>query len=350
MVLLTDGWSQWAAAAAAADPLIAIAPPAIAPTRLAHIASSLFPESIGTPSQAIRAAKRGRILIDDNTASHAALVHEGSVLTLLPAAASSSAAAAADSEAHAEAVRFAASCVRAGLRVLYEDDGFAVVYKPAGVHTKPWGGMRAARTLEAALPAVLAAPTGRADVLCAPTAVHRLDCRVAGCLVVAKASGAAAFLSEEFRERRVAKLYRGLCVGRPGDLAEGEAMDVTSPIDGRAASTRLRVRRSVPHVQAGALTLVDLEPRTGRRHQLRRHCLALGAPLLGDDLYATPAATAAVKSRAGLFLQSVEVKLRHPDGSERWVEVKADEAPKFQRVVERSLHGFEFARKEVGSI
>ena len=344
MVLLVDGWSQWAAAAAAADPLIAVAPPALAPTRLAKIASSLFPDSIGTPSQAIRAAKRGRILIDDNTASHAALVHEGSILTLLPA--SSSAVAAADDET----VRFAASCVRAGLRVLYEDDGFAVVYKPAGVHTKPWGGMRAARTLEAALPAVLAAPAGRADVLCAPTAVHRLDCRVAGCLVVAKASGAAAFLSEEFRERRVAKLYRGLCVGRPGDLAEGEAMDVTSPIDGRAASTRLRVRRSVPHVQAGALTLVDLEPRTGRRHQLRRHCLALGAPLLGDDLYATPAATAAVKSRAGLFLQSVEVKLRHPDVPERWVEVKADEAPKFQRVVERSLHGFEFARKEVGSI
>ena len=344
MVLLTDGWSQWAAAAAAADPLIAVAPPALAPTRLAKIASSLFPDSIGTPSQAIRAAKRGRILIDDNTASHAALVHEGSILTLLPA--SSSVVAAADDET----VRFAASCVRAGLRVLYEDDGFAVVYKPAGVHTKPWGGMRAARTLEAALPAVLAAPAGRADVLCAPTAVHRLDCRVAGCLVVAKASGAAAFLSEEFRERRVAKLYRGLCVGRPGDLAEGEAMDVTSPIDGRAASTRLRVRRSVPHVQAGALTLVDLEPRTGRRHQLRRHCLALGAPLLGDDLYATTAATAAVKSRAGLFLQSVEVKLRHPDRPERWVEVKADEAPKFQRVVERSLHGFEFARKEVGSI
>ena len=241
------------------------------------------------------------------------------------------------------------------LEVAFENEHLVVVYKPAGVHTKPWGGMRAARTLEAALPAVLAAPAGRADVLCAPTAVHRLDCRVAGCLVVAKASGAAAFLSEEFRERRVAKLYRGLCVGRPGDLAEGEAMDVTSPIDGRAASTRLRVRRSVPHVQAGALTLVDLEPRTGRRHQLRRHCLALGAPLLGDDLYATPAATAAVKSRAGLFLQSVEVKLRHPDGgtptgSERWVEVKADEAPKFQRVVERSLHGFEFARKEVGSI
>ena len=343
MVLLTDGWSQWAAAAAAADPLIAVAPPALAPTRLAKLAATLFPDSIGTPSQAIRAAKRGRILIDDNTASHAALVHEGSILTLLPA--SSSVVAAADDET----VRFAASCVRAGLRVLYEDDGFAVVYKPAGVHTKPWGGMRAARTLEAALPAVLAAPAGRADVLCAPTAVHRLDCRVAGCLVVAKASGAAAFLSEEFRERRVAKLYRGLCVGRPGDLAEGEAMDVTSPIDGRAASTRLRVRRSVPHVQAGALTLVDLEPRTGRRHQLRRHCLALGAPLLGDDLYATPAATAAVKSRAGLFLQSVEVKLRHPE-LERWVEVKADEAPKFQRVVERSLHGFEFARKEVGSM
>ena len=155
MVLLTDGWSQWAAAAAAADPLIAVAPPALAPTRLAKLAATLFPDSIGTPSQAIRAAKRGRILIDDNTASHAALVHEGSILTLLPA--SSSVVAAADDET----VRFAASCVRAGLRVLYEDDGFAVVYKPAGVHTKPWGGMRAARTLEAALPAVLAAPTGR---------------------------------------------------------------------------------------------------------------------------------------------------------------------------------------------
>ena len=92
-------------------------------------------------------------------------------------------------------------------------------------------------------------------------------------------------------------------------------------------------------------------PHTTRRARLRMLLvlLAHGIHVLGDDLYATPAATAAVKSRAGLFLQSVEVKFRHPD-RERWVEVKADEAPKFQRVVERSLHGFEFARKEVGSI
>ena len=330
MVLLTDGWSQWAAAAAAADPLIAIAPSAIAPTRLAKLASTLFPESLGTPSQAIRAAKRGRILIDDNTASHAALVHEGSVLTLLPA---SSAAAAADSEAHAEAVRFAASCVRAGLRVLYEDDGFAVVYKPAGVHTKPWGGMRAARS---ARPAAVRPPAGRRAVRARPPPRPRRR------LFELKASGAAASLRGVPRRRVL--LTAGLSGGRATCGGRGWTPRRLRPrgVDGRASGAR--AARA-----GGRVDAVDLEPRTGRRHQLRRHCLALGAPLLGDDLYATAAATAAVKSRAGLFLQSVEVKLRHPD-SERWVEVKADEAPKFQRVVERSLHGFEFARKEAGSI
>ena len=93
---------------------------------------------------------------------------------------------------------------------------------------------------------MLAAPAGRADVLCAPTAVHRLDCRVAGCLVVAKASGAAAFLSEEFRERRVAKLYRGLCVGRRATWRRaGDGRDVA---DGRPrgvdAAARPPLRRT----------------------------------------------------------------------------------------------------------
>ena len=127
-------------------------------------------------------------------------------------------------------------------------------------------------------------------------------------------------------------------------------------MDGKRALTGLTVVSHTPHVQAGWLTTVDLLPHTGRRHQLRRHCAALGFPICGDDLYASATAAAdgeaegvaagfVGKRSAGLFLQSVEVALPYPEGGGRHVHAEVAEARKFARQRERSRLGWEFERK-----
>lgn len=197
-----------------------------------------------------------------------------------------------------------------------------------------------------------------------PTAVHRLDKRVSGCVVVAKTRQAAAFLSRAFRERDgVRKRYRALVVGRLDLLAFAEEpsqaksspalpdgtdvqateaeLHVRSLLDGKPAHSIVRVLGHTRHVQAGWLTTLDLVPLTGRRHQLRRHCQALGVPICGDDLYArADLHNFGGKRSTGLFLQSIAVAIEHPTANGTWVHVELPEAPKFQRQRERAQLGW----------
>ena len=109
--------------------------------------------------------------------------------------------------------------------------------------------------------------------------------------------------------------------------------------DGRQArGDLLRVVDTTPHPQAGWVTTVELRSRTGRRHQLRRHCAALGHPICGDDLYAAGGGAFAGKRALGLFLQSV-VALPHPDGGGRTVRCEVAEAAKLRRQRERRAGG-----------
>lgn len=105
---------------------------------------------------------------------------------------------------------------------------------------------------------------------------------------------------------------------------------------------QVRVLGETPHVQAGCLTTADLSPVTGRRHQLRVHVANLGHPILGDDLYCDA-------SRVGrglpLFLQSVEVRVRHPSGT-GWVNASVEEATRFERRRERARAGWDFETRQ----
>jgi 23S rRNA pseudouridine1911/1915/1917 synthase len=312
--------AQWAALAydrAHRDPLIATV---LEPARLGKFAGDAF--ALGSTTQGIRAAKAHRLLVNGQPGGHAALVGAGDVVTLLPAVP----AAPPDPE---PTLRFARAQAQAGLRVLMEDDELAVIFKPAGPHSKPYGG---APCVEAALPALLW-PSSAEDALLRPTATHRLDARVCGCLLVAKTRRAAAHLASSFRTRRVYKRYRALAVGRVAGPRE-----IDAPLDGRPALTRLRVRSYTPHVQMGHLTTLDLEPVTGRRHQLRRHLADLGHPLVGDDLHAN--GQPPLKRGAGLLLQSVEIRAPHPADDGTWVHAAVAEARKFERQRERSWQGF----------
>ena len=227
--------------------------------------------------------------------------------------------------------------------VLYEDDHLAVVYKPAGVHTLQWAGtmQRKHLALDDALPLLLQAPRGTGaemalTPLARPLPAHRLDARVAGCVAVAKTSLAMKGVTAQFEARAVKKEYTAVLTGNltqsllAGDaaatvftfaagaeLAEWDGQ-VVSSVGGREAVTLVKVIRVVPCAVAGALTEVRLWPRTGRRHQLRRHCAVLGCPIVGDGLYHSAAFAGPVARR----LEAVRLCARGAGGGREDEEVE----------------------------
>lgn len=191
------------------------------------------------------------------------------------------------------------------VQVLFEDDHFAIVNKPAGIQTS---GSRF-RTLNQCLPGNLR-PSPLPDALPWPRAIHRLDGRTEGLVVVAKAGNAEVGLSRQFQHRQVYKRYRAVCVGR----LEGSHR-VTSEIDGRAAVSHVTGVQHARSKRLGWITWVSLLPETGRTHQLRRHTAELGHPIVGDDLYSGGRENVFGK---GLLLQAAELRLLHPI-EQRWI-------------------------------
>lgn len=156
--------------------------------------------------------------------------------------------------------------------------------------------------------------------------VHRLDRATSGILIAAKTDEAHVFFKEEFRSRRVEKTYRALVYGHIREntgVVSAEIVRTNSvpkrwealPRDimhRRSAITEWRVvaRGSYGDVPA---TLVMLQPRTGRTHQIRVHMAHIGHPVLCDPLYAGPYAAVAPCSR--LMLHAHACALAQPDGS-----------------------------------
>jgi tRNA pseudouridine32 synthase/23S rRNA pseudouridine746 synthase len=180
-------------------------------------------------------------------------------------------------------------------RLLYRDGLMLVIDKPAGmaVHKGPKGG----ESLEDYFGAL------RFGLPRAPALAHRLDRDTSGCLVLGRHRKALAELGRLFKSGRIQKTYWAVVEGGPAE-AEGRIdlplgrQDATRgwwmqhDPQGQLASTTWKVLgRSGPsipnpaHSSAPRLAWLALEPLTGRTHQLRVHCAALGWPILGDSIY-----------------------------------------------------------------
>ncbi len=170
-------------------------------------------------------------------------------------------------------------------RILYMDDDVLAIDKPTGLAVQ--GGSKTQVHLDAVLERLKMGAKER------PRLVHRLDRDTSGVLLLARNRLSAAQLSSSFSGRDAQKTYWALVVGAPekdeGVIdaplakvagAHGENVRV-DPSDGKVAKTRYWV---VDRAGRSA-TWLCLQPETGRTHQLRVHCQAIGTPIFGDKKY-----------------------------------------------------------------
>ncbi|NND64163.1 MAG: RluA family pseudouridine synthase [Flavobacteriaceae bacterium] len=201
------------------------------------------------------------------------------------------------------------------LEILFEDEYMAAVYKPAGILVS--GNKR--HTLENALSSNLS-KSKQIDALLKPQPLHRLDYPTTGVLLVGKTANVTMKLKKMFETRKVEKMYHAVTIGNMENYGE-----ITSAIDGKQARSEFILREIISSEKYTALNLVQLIPHTGRRHQLRKHLLEIGNPILGDPVYKLERD----KRRGGrLYLHATAVKFDHPITHES-IEVVAPFPKKF---------------------
>lgn len=199
--------------------------------------------------------------------------------------------------------------------VLHADDWLLVVDKPAGMLSVAGRGPAGEDCLHARL------RQAWPDAL----VVHRLDMATSGLMVFARGERAQRILSIAFAARAVDKRYVAIVAGKPEPAnTDGEGWaTIELPLaadwparprqkvdaaGGRPSLTRWRVAREAPRAWEGG-TRLELQPVTGRSHQLRVHLAAIGHFILGDALYA-PAPIAGAAPR--LLLHAQSLALAHP--------------------------------------
>jgi tRNA pseudouridine32 synthase / 23S rRNA pseudouridine746 synthase len=194
--------------------------------------------------------------------------------------------------------------------VVYADAHMLVLEKPAGLLSVPGRGEDKQDCLAAR------AQREYPDALI----VHRLDMATSGLLLMARGAPMQSLLSRAFAARTVGKRYLAVVSGQLESPASADgwglidlplAADwpnrprrIVDPAHGKPSQTRWRTLEVLD-----ACTRLELEPITGRSHQLRVHLQALGHPILGDSLYA-PTEVQALSPR--LMLHATELRLDHP--------------------------------------
>ena len=208
-------------------------------------------------------------------------------------------------------IETASNPANAGFEVLHEDEALLVLNKPAGLLSVPGRGADKQDSLASRVQAIY------------PEAltVHRLDMSTSGLMLMARSRSVQSYLQRLFEQREVKKTYIAVVAGR----LQSEQGEIDLPlindwpnrprqkvdhVQGKSSLTRYQVLEYDPRQETSRL---QLQPVTGRSHQLRVHMQAIGHAILGDPLYAT----ALLQARAPrLLLHAESIGLPHPMSKE----------------------------------
>ena len=199
--------------------------------------------------------------------------------------------------------------------VIHRDPSAIVVNKPPGLATQ--GGTKTEHHLDRLLDGLADGDAPR------PKLVHRLDKDTSGALLLARTARAAALFGKSFASRTARKVYWALVVGVP-DIEDGiidlplakqpgtggEKMHV----DQSEAGLPARTRYGVIDRAGNRAAWLELQPQTGRTHQLRVHLAAIGHPIVGDAKYGGAAAFLTGGISRKMHLHARRLRIDHPDG------------------------------------
>jgi len=229
--------------------------------------------------------------------------------------------------------------------VIYQDPNAFVLNKPPGLATQ--GGTKTHQHLDRLL-------DGLADEGGRPKLVHRLDKDTSGALLVARSARSAGHFAKAFSGRTARKVYWAIVVGVPdanegvidAPLAKqpgtgGEKMHISEE-HGLPAKTRWRVIDRA----GNRACWIELQPLTGRTHQLRAHMAAIGHPIVGDAKYGGPEAFLTGGISRKLHLHARRIKIDAPDSGK--IDVTADLPPHFAESVD--MLGFDTAAGDALSL
>ena len=264
-----------------------------------------------------RWARTGQIRIDGKRADPGDRIEAGQTIRLPPAEVAAGATAAKDKRPVRPRVPLTddeTALIRSF--VIHQDKQAIVINKPPGLATQ--GGTKTDHHVDRLLDGLQFEAESR------PKLVHRLDKDTSGVLLLARTSRAAAHFAKTFSSRTARKVYWAIVAGVPSitdgmielPIAKqpgsgGEKMHVDEK-EGSPARTRYRVIERA----GNRACWVELQPYTGRTHQLRVHMAAIGHPIIGDGKYGGAEAFLSGNISRKMHLHARRLRVDHPDGGQ----------------------------------
>lgn len=250
------------------------------PIRLQEYAVGIF-TTISTKSALKKAIKKGLIYVNNEIACTARLINGGEIISLF----------------ENEESTFKKE-LDLKLNILFQDEHLAVVYKPSGILVSGNKFMTVDNALSQNVKKSSLSDAVR------PRPAHRLDYPTSGLLLVGKTSSSILALNKLFENKEIQKTYYAVAIG---NMKSSGCIDI--PIDEKESLTHYQVIKSIVSERFETLNLVNLSPKTGRRHQLRKHLSEIGNPILGDKEYGIE--NLVLKGK-GLYLHAATLEFIHP--------------------------------------
>ena len=224
--------------------------------RIQEYAVGIF-NTVTTRSAIKKAIKKKLILVDNIPATTAKIITGGEKITLF-----------------SSEEKLTTKPLKLKLSVVFEDDYLAVIEKPPGILVSG----NTFKTIDNALEQNINKSNQRDAVK--PRPVHRLDFPTTGLLLIGKTSSIIQLLNQLFEHKKIKKVYHAITIGKMN--SDGF---ILSNVNQKEAKSSYKTTHTVKSDRFEFLNLVELSPKTGRRHQLRVHLLSIGNPILGDQKY-----------------------------------------------------------------